>query len=68
MTTLYIDKKGLQLDVDGAAIILREQGKKVGTLPLGPVQRIFMRGEVSLPARLLAKLGELGIGLVLLAG
>lgn len=68
MSTLYIDKKGLQLDVDGAAIILREQGKKVGTLPLGPVERIFMRGEVSLPARLLAKLGELGIGLVLLAG
>lgn len=68
MTTLYIDKKGLQLDVEGAAIILREQGKKVGTVPLGPVERIFMRGDVSLPARLLAKLGELGIGLVLLAG
>lgn len=68
MTTLYIDKKGLQLDVEGAAIILREQGTKVGTVPLGPVQRIFMRGDVSLPARLLAKLGELGIGLVLLSG
>ncbi|MCG9084137.1 CRISPR-associated endonuclease Cas1 [Laribacter hongkongensis] len=68
MSTLYIDKKGLQLDIDGAAIILREHGKMIGTLPLGPVERIFIRGEVLLPARLLARLGELGIGLVLLAG
>jgi CRISPR-associated protein Cas1 len=68
MTTLYIDKKGLALDMQGAALILREQGVKVGSIPLGPVQRIFLRGDVTLPARLLAKLGELGIGLVLLAG
>jgi CRISPR-associated protein Cas1 len=68
MTSLYIDKKGLALDVQGSALILRELGVKVASVPLGPVQRIFLRGEVSLPARLLAKLGELGIGLVLLAG
>ncbi|NDP59539.1 MAG: CRISPR-associated endonuclease Cas1 [Oxalobacteraceae bacterium] len=68
MTTLYIDKKGLDLDMQGMALILRENGKKTGSIPLGPVQRIFLRGEVTLPARLLAKLGDLGIGLVLLAG
>lgn len=68
MTTLYIDKKGLVLDVDGAALILREHGNKVGSIPLGPVERIFLRGEVTMPARLLAKLGDMGIGLVLLAG
>ena len=68
MTSLYIDKKGLELDVQGNALIMREQGVKVGSLPLTPVERIFLRGEVSIPARLLAKLGELGIGLVFLAG
>lgn len=68
MTTLYIDKKGLALDMQGTALILREHGIKVGSIPLGPVRRIFLRGDVTLPARLLAKFGELGIGLVLLAG
>lgn len=68
MSTLYLDKSGVQLDVSGAVMIMREEGKKTGSLPLAQIERIFLRGDVGLSAKVLARFGELDIGLVLLAG
>lgn len=47
---------------------MREDGKKTGSLPLGQIERIFLRGDIELSAKVLARFGELEIGLVLLAG
>lgn len=68
MTSLYVDRRGVDLELDGAALVFRENGERVGTVPIAPLSRVFLRGEVRLSASLLGKLGEAGIGVVVLSG
>src|SRR5690606_1139637 len=67
MTTVYIDRKDIGLDLQAGALILRERDD-TRTLPLGPVERIVVRGSASFTSRLLAGLWERGIGLLILSG
>ncbi|MDR3054418.1 MAG: CRISPR-associated endonuclease Cas1 [Zoogloeaceae bacterium] len=68
MTSLYIDRRGVEIELESEAIVFRENGARVGTVPIAPLSRIFMRGDVHLTAALLGKLGEHGIGIVVLSG
>lgn len=68
MTSLYVDRKNVELRVDGEALVFRENGERIGTVPLHPLSRVFLRGDVSLNASLLGKLGEHGVGVVVLSG
>lgn len=68
MSTLYVDRKNVRLESDGEALVFYENGERVGTVPLGPLQRVFLRGGVTLDSSLLAKLGSHGIGVVILSG
>lgn len=68
MTSLYVDRKGVELESDGEALVFRENGERVGTVPLAPITRVFLRGDVRIQTSLLAKLGEHGIGVVILSG
>lgn len=68
MTTLYVDRSGIDMELDGGAIVFRESGERVGTVPIAPLSRVFLRGNVRLAASLLGKLGEAGIGVVVLSG
>ncbi|KXW57592.1 CRISPR-associated protein Cas4/endonuclease Cas1 fusion [Ferrovum myxofaciens] len=68
MSSLYIDRKGIELEADGEALVFRENGARVGTVPLAPLSRIFLRGDVRLQSSLLGKLGERGIGVIVLSG
>lgn len=68
MSTLYIDRKHVRLDLDADALVFFENGERIGTIPLGPLQRIVVRGNVSVDTSLLVKLGEHGIGVIVLAG
>jgi CRISPR-associated protein Cas1 len=68
MTSLYVDRKNVELKVDGGALIFSENGERVGTVPLHPLSRIFLRGDVKLSSSLLGKLGEHGIGVLVLSG
>lgn len=70
LSTLYVDRKGVDIDVDVDAdtLVFREEGKRVGVMPLGPLERIYLRGDVTLRARVLGRLGERGIGVVILSG
>lgn len=69
MSTLYIDRKGIQLKLDaGGAIAFYENNQRQGTIPLAPLERIIMRGDVQLPANLMGELGERGIGVLILSG
>lgn len=56
------------MDVDGGALVFREKGERIGTVPIAPLSRIFLRGSVGLKANVLSKLGESGIGVVVLSG
>ncbi len=68
MASLYVDKRGLELDSASGALILYEDGQRAGSFPLVPLERLFVHSGVFISARLLGKLGELGIGVVVLSG
>jgi CRISPR-associated protein Cas1 len=68
MTSLYVDRRGVTLKADGEALVFYENGERIGTVPLAPLSRVFMRGDVTLSSALLGKLGERGIGVVVLSG
>ncbi len=68
MTSLYVDRRGVTLKADGEALVFYENGERIGTVPLAPLSRMFMRGDVTLSSALLGKLGERGIGVVVLSG
>lgn len=68
MTSLYVDRRDVELELDAGAIVFRENGERVGTVPVAPLTRVFLRGEVRFSASLLGKLGEAGVGVVVLSG
>ena len=68
MTSLYVDRRDVTLKADGEALVFYENGERVGTVPLAPLSRVFLRGDVTLSSSLLGKLGEKGIGVVVLSG
>jgi CRISPR-associated protein Cas1 len=68
MTSLYVDRRGIDLELDGGALVFRENGERVGTVPIAPLTRVFLRGDIRLSAALLGHLGEAGVGVVVLSG
>lgn len=68
MTSLYVDRRGVELEVDGEALVFRENGSRTGTVPIAPLSRVFLRGDVRLQSSVLGKLGERGIGVIVLSG
>ena len=68
MTSLYVDRRGVTLKADGEALVFFENDERVGTVPLAPLSRVFLRGDVTLSSSLLGKLGERSIGVVVLSG
>jgi CRISPR-associated protein Cas1 len=68
MTSLYVDRRGVTLKADGEALVFYENSERVGTVPMAPLSRVFLRGDVTLSSSLLGKLGERGIGVVVLSG
>jgi CRISPR-associated protein Cas1 len=68
MSSLYVDRKNVELKADGDALVFSENGERVGTVPMHPLSRIFLRGEVKLTSGLLGKLGEHDIGVIVLSG
>lgn len=68
MSSLYIDRRGVEVRLDGEALAFYEKGERTGTIPVSPLERIFIRGDVVIHSNLLAKLGEKGIGVVVLSG
>lgn len=68
MTSLFVDRRATELELDAGAIVLRENGERIGTVPIAPLTRVFLRGDVRVSASLLGRLGESGVGVVVLSG
>ena len=70
MTTLFIDKRNLQLKVDSEALIFYDSNtaEKLGTVPIRLLERVCIHGDLQLSASVLGKLGQHGIGLLVLNG
>jgi len=67
MTTLYIDRKNIRLDHEAEALVMYDGVQRVGTVPIAPLQRVILRGNVLLDSGLLGKLGNHGIGVIFLS-
>lgn len=68
MSTLFIDRKGVDIDAEADTIVVRADGERRGTIPLRPLERVVVKGTARLTTRLIARLMEQGIALTVLAG
>ena len=68
MSTLYIDRKNTRMTVSGNTLAFYENGERASTLPLHLIDRICIKGDLSLSAADLGKLGAHDIGVLILSG
>ena len=68
MLTLFIDRKDLQLELDGKRLLVRRPDAGTQGLPLTMLDRVVIRSQVTLDSRLLGTLGQRGIGVTIMHG
>ena len=51
MATLYLDRKGAALDIDAGSLTVRRRGELATRIPLGPLERVVLRGDAVLSTR-----------------
>ena len=68
MSTLYIDRKNTRMTVSGNTLVFYENGERASTLPLHLIDRICIKGDLTLSAADLGKLGAHDIGVLILSG
>ncbi len=68
MGTLYIDRKGMSLQLRDGAIELRAEGERLRTVPARLLERVVLRADTQLTSSTLAALADAGVGLLALGG
>jgi len=68
MGTLYIDRKGILVKLDGNAIAFYVNNEREGMVPLAPLKRIIVVGSCIIESSVFRKLSDEGIALLFLSG
>lgn len=68
MGTLYIDRKGLHIRLDGSALAFYADGRREGVVPVNPLKRVIVVGTVTIETPVLHRLAEEKISVVFLSG
>jgi CRISPR-associated protein Cas1 len=68
MSTLYLDRRGLSLTLEGRALAIYADDERQGTVPLHLLERVVMRSAVGIESSLLARLADAGIGVLIFGG
>ena len=68
MSKLYVDRRGVSLNYDSEAIAFSENQERIGTVPIAPLERVILRGDVTIQASVLGHLGAAGVGVLILSG
>ncbi|MEW6418334.1 MAG: CRISPR-associated endonuclease Cas1 [Nitrospirota bacterium] len=68
MGTLYIDRKELHIRLDGQALAFYIDGEREGLVPLSPLKRVIVIGNVSIETPVLHKLSNENISVIFLSG
>lgn len=68
MSTVYLDRKNLSIDVDSGLLKISPAPRGRGSIPLNLVTRLVMCGKVNFNSAALASLAQHGIAVVCLAG
>ena len=68
MTTLYIDRKDIELSVSNGVIEVRERAGRRGTVPLARLERVVLRGRAKISTSALGAITNAGAGVLVLSG
>jgi CRISPR-associated protein Cas1 len=68
MGTLYIDKKGIHIKLDGNTLSFYLNGIKEGSAPINPLKKVIVVGNITLESSVLNKLTENNISVIFLSG
>ncbi|MDQ7017307.1 MAG: CRISPR-associated endonuclease Cas1, partial [Gammaproteobacteria bacterium] len=67
MSTLYLDRKNVQLSVSGGQLLVREPEAKLRSIPLKLLERVVIRHATQMESTLLGVLAEAGVALLCLS-
>ncbi|MCF6150624.1 MAG: CRISPR-associated endonuclease Cas1 [Candidatus Kuenenia sp.] len=68
MGTLYIDRKGYHIKLDGESIAFYLEGKREGIVPIRPLSRVIIAGNTIIETSVLNKLADNNCSIVFLSG
>jgi len=68
MGTLYIDRKDLEIRLDGYAMAFYANGVREGIVPIKPLKRIVMVGNITIETPVLHRLADEGVSVIFLSG
>jgi len=68
MGTLYIDRKELHIRLDGQALAFYRDGEREGLVPISPLKRVIVIGNVSIETPVLHKLSNENVSVIFLSG
>lgn len=67
MGTLYIDRKGLYIKLDGQSLAFYSNGEREGVVPLNPLKRVIIVGNVTIDTQVLHRLSDIGASVLFLS-
>jgi len=68
MGTLFIDKKDVVIKLDGGSIAFYGNGKREGMVPIAPLRRVIVVGNVTIESSVLTRLADEGVDVIFLSG
>ncbi len=68
MSSLYIDRKNVEIRTDAGALVFYENNERIGTVPTAPIDRIIIKGNATITTKVLGEIGKHGIGIIILSG
>lgn len=68
MGTLYIDRKDLHVRLDGNALAFYGKDKREGMVPITPLKRVVVVGNITIEASVLNRLADQGVTVLFLSG
>lgn len=68
MGTLYIDRKGLHVKLDGNTLAFYANGDREGSAPINPLKRVIIVGNITIESPVLHRLSDEGVSVIFLSG
>ena len=68
MGTLYIDRKNIVIKLDGNALAFYANGEREGSVPIKPLKRVIVAGNIMLETSVLHRLATEDISVLFLSG
>ncbi|HOV89762.1 MAG TPA: CRISPR-associated endonuclease Cas1 [Syntrophorhabdaceae bacterium] len=68
MGTLFIDKRDIHVKLDGGAMAFYANGKREGMVPIAPLERVIVIGNIVIETSVLNRLVDDGVSVLFLSG